>query len=253
MKLNKYLPFILLGVGLLVVLAVYFLVFKKSSDKAAPEETALIEVALPDRPYVTLSPKEDVSKNFGHWLHLRIEKLKVPGAVSLDYELLYNLQNGQPQGVPGTVILSGQNLIERDLLLGSESSGKFRYDEGVTNGTLTLRFRNEKGKLLVKFVSDFHMQNSEKVLTSKDGKFTYTLDKAPTKTFFVTMSSFGVPGELPTGTVSGDPYVVTSHLKSALSGSVTLNGNINRWNGTSWQSLDSGKSADLGLFVGTSQ
>lgn len=250
--LKKYLPFILVGVGILVLLLVYFTVFKKTSNNVVPEETALIEVALPDRPFVVLSPKEDVNKNFGHWLHLKIEKLKIPGAVSVDYELLYNLTSGEQQGVPGTVMLSGQSVIERDLLLGSESSGKFRYDEGVTYGTLTLRFRNEKGKLLVKFVSDFHMQNSEKVLTSKDGKFTYTLDKAPTKTYFVTMPTFGVPDELPLGNVSGEPYSVASSSKAALSGSVNLDG-AQRWSGSAWQSLSDGKSSDIGLFISSSQ
>lgn len=247
-NLKKYLPFILVAVGILLLGSFYFLFLRKGGDEDSGEDTsALIEVALPDRPYTSLTPKDD-----GHWLHLKIEKLKVP-ATSLDYELLYLLPSGEPQGVPGTIVLSGQTMIERDLLLGSESSGKFRYDEGVTNGTLTLRFRNDKGKLIAKFASDFHLQNSEKTLTSKDGKFKYTLDKNPTKTFFVTMPTIGVPGDLPSGTVSEGPHGVYSSSKAALPGVVNLSGNVQRWSGSAWQALSSGKSTDLGLFISTSE
>lgn len=245
--LKKYLPFILVGVGILVLVLVYFTVFKKSPSSELPEETALIEVALADRPYATLTPTED-----GHWLKLAIEKLNIPGAFSLDYELLYQLTTGEQQGVPGTIMLSGQSSINRELLLGSESNGKFRYDEGVKEGTLTLRFRNDKGKLLVKFVSKFHLQSGTAALSNLDATFKYTLNKVPTKTFFVTMDTFGVPGALPSGSVAVGPFAVLTSAKTAQAGKVEMGGKAMMWDGSAWEEV-SGSASNVGLFVSTSE
>lgn len=234
----------MLVVGAAVLAAVYFFIVRKPA-KEGEDERALIEVALPDRPIASLIPTTD-----GHWLKMLIEKISIPGAFSLDYELLYELPDGRSQGVPGTIKLDSQSKIERDLLLGSESSGKFRYDDGVSKGTLTLRFRNEKGKLVVKFVSGFHLQSDVREISSIDGKFTYTLDKTPTKTFFVTMETFGV-NEMPAGDVVSGPYGVFTSGKTA-PGIVKLEGvSFYRWDGSTWEKLEAGKSKDFGIFVGT--
>lgn len=243
--MKRYLPLILFVIGLGALTAAFF-VFKGKKTSVETEETALQEVVLEKRPVTSLTPSED-----GHWLNLKIEKI-VLDATSFDYELLYKLPDGRTQGVPGTVKLDGQKTIERELLLGSESSGKFTYDEGVEQGTLTLRFRNEKGKLLVKFSTQFHLQTDTKKLTSVDGNFSYTLTKTPLKTFFVTMETFGLPGDAPAEVASG-PYGVFSSAKTSLAGSVGMSGNtIYRWTGSKWQVLEDGSSSDLGIFVTTS-
>lgn len=217
--MKKYLPVVLLLVGIGVFVAVYFLVIKKPVMAPAGETSSQIEVSLEDRPVVSLTPSAD-----GHWLKLSIEKIKID-AESLDYELLYDLPDGRTQGVPGTVALAGQSRIERDLLMGSESSGKFRYDEGVEEGDLTIRFRNDKGKLLVKFATKFHLQSGSKNLTSVDTKFSYTFDKRPGKAFFVTMETFGLPAQagVPEGLVSSitsaGPYGIFTSDASLPSGS----------------------------------
>ena len=114
----------------------------------------------------------------------------------MDYEVLYKANNGTAvttQGVPGTIPLNGATSETRKLLLGSESNGKFRYDQGVETGTLTLRFRDGTGKLLGKVTTDFHLQTATAVLSSVDGSFKYTLTKIPTGVYFVTMQPFGTP------------------------------------------------------------
>jgi len=243
--MKKYLPLILFVVGLGALTAVFF-VLKGKKTSVETEEVALQEVALEKRPVTSLTPSED-----GHWLNLKIEKI-VLDATSFDYELLYKLPDGRTQGVPGTVKLDSQKTIERELLLGSESSGKFSYDEGVEQGTLTLRFRNEKGKLLVKFSTQFHLQSDTKKLTSVDGNFSYTLTKTPSKTFFVTMETFGLPGDTPAEVASG-PYGVFSSAETSLAGSVQMDGGtVYRWTGSKWQALEDGSSSDLGIFVITS-
>lgn len=244
--MKKYLPLILFVIGL-GVLTVAFFVFKGKKTSVETEEAVLQEIVLEKQPVTSLTPSED-----GYWLILKIEKIIIDAA-SLDYELLYKLPDGRTQGVPGTVKLDGQKTIERELLLGSESSGKFTYDEGVESGTLTLRFRNEKGKLLVKFSTQFHLQSETKKLTPVNDNFSYTLTKTPAKTFFVTMETFGLPGDAPAEVTSG-PYGVFSSSESSLAGSVEMGGKtIYRWSGSKWQALQGGSSSDVGIFIGTSE
>ena len=181
---KKYLPFILLGVGVLILAGAFLLI--KNSKEGGNEDETVKEIPVEQRPIVSLIPSGD-----GHWLKLKIEQIKVEGAVSLDYELLYTLPDGRVQGVPGTVKIKGD--VIRDLLLGSESSGKFRYDEGVETGSMTVRFRNLKGKLIGKLSTKFHMQTGVKELTSADGKFTYSPDKISKGVYYVTMETFAEP------------------------------------------------------------
>jgi len=181
---KKYLPFILLGVGVLILAGAFLLI--KNSKEVGNEDETVKEIPVEQRPIVSLIPSGD-----GHWLKLKIEQIKVEGAVSLDYELLYTLPDGRVQGVPGTVKIKGD--VIRDLLLGSESSGKFRYDEGVETGSMTVRFRNLKGKLIGKLSTKFHMQTGVKELTSADGKFTYSPDKISKGVYYVTMETFAEP------------------------------------------------------------
>ena len=87
--------------------------------------------------------------------------------------------------------------------MGSESSGHYRFDDGVSTGTITITFRDASGKSLGKLSSDFHLQTGDTSLTSMDGKFTYNLSAktAPNNVFFVTMPTFVQP-------VDASSYVV---------------------------------------------
>ena len=242
--MKKYWPIILFLVGILVLGGVYFLVIRGRGGSVEDEDASVPELPLEMRPFTSLTPSED-----GHWLKLIIKEIKVEGAASLDYELLYKVGDGRTQGVPGNVKISGSSL-ERDLLLGSESSGKFRYDEGVQEGSLTLRFRNDKGKLVGKLSTDFHLQTGATELTSLDGVFSYALSTTPKSTFFVTMQTFGLPGAF-TGQLEAGPYGVFASSSSKFPGSVQ--GATHRWDGSNWQELSTGKSSDVGVFLKASQ
>lgn len=199
---KKFLPLILLGVGILVLVLVFVFINKNKTTETVEDTDTLVEVSFPDRPFAALTPTSD-----GHYINLKIDKITLPKAVSLDYELLYSLPDGRTQGVPGTVDLKGQTSFERKLLLGSESNGKFRYDEGVKDGSLTVRLRDSKGKLLAKFSTKWHLQSGDMELTSIDENFTYTLEKKPKGMYFVTMETFGLPDKSITSVESG-PYGV---------------------------------------------
>lgn len=193
--MKKYLPLILLGFGLLAVLIVFILVkSSKKSDSVDDQDAAVPELPVEQRPVVALIPTNNpaIPGSDGHWLDFKVQKIAVAGAVSMDYELIYSTGSGGQQGVPGTVKLDGKD-VDRMLLLGSESSGKFRYDVGVETGTMTLRFRNEKGKLIGKLSTQFHLQSGVTELGSADNVFKYTLDKMAKGVFFVTMQTFKDP------------------------------------------------------------
>ena len=245
--MKKYLPFILLGVGIIVLIVVFIVIKKNKSNVPVEKEDTTITLSLNERPVVSLTPSAD-----GHWLKLTLTKI-LSSAASMDYELLYQLPDGRTQGVPGTIKLTGQDKIERDLLMGSESSGKFRYDEGVKEGTLTVRFRNDAGKLITKLSTKFALLSKTKELKSIDEKFDYKLAFVNSKDFFVVMETFGLPSSegVPTDVTAG-PFGVFTSSKIAISGTVNLEGtNVYLYLGSSWTKLDSGKSSNTGIFVGT--
>lgn len=243
--MRKYLPFILLGVGIIVLITVFIVIKKNKSKVPVASEDIVVTLSLNERPVASLTPSAD-----GHWLKLTITKI-LSSAASMDYELLYQLPDGRTQGVPGTIKLTGQDKIERDLLMGSESSGKFRYDEGVKEGTLTVRFRNDAGKLITKLSTKFALLSKTKELKSIDEKFNYKLNTVNNKDYFVVMETFGVPKEVP-AEVTTSPFGVFTSSKTAIPGTVTLEGtNIYSYSGSSWTKLESGKSSSTGIFIGT--
>lgn len=206
-NMKRYLPLILLGVGILVLVLVFVLIKNKNSNNSADPDEIQTEIAFKDRPFATLTPTKD-----GRYINLKIDKIVLAKVDSIDYELLYSLPDGRTQGVPGTVDLNGETSFERKLLLGSESNGKFRYDEGVEDGSLTIRFRDSKGKLLAKFSTKWHMQSAADQLTSIDQNFVYQLDKAVKGDFFITMETFGLPAESSVSEVASGPYGIFSSV-----------------------------------------
>ena len=204
-KLKKFLPLILLGAGLLILVLIFVLIKNNNKTVVVDDSAVLTEVAFKDRPVAMLTPTAD-----GHYVNLIIDKITLPKAVSLDYELLYTLPDGRTQGVPGTVDLEGKTTFERKLLLGSESNGKFRYDDGVEEGSLTVRLRDSRGKLLAKFSTKWHLQSDVIELTSIDQNFSYVLEKKPKGIYFITMETFGMMDNSVTEVNSGPYGIFTS-------------------------------------------
>lgn len=248
--MKKVLPIFLFLLGALVLVGAYFFVIKgkREAGEMGDEEITLVEVPLEKRPITSLTPSED-----GHWLKLNVEKIVID-AYSLDYLLVYEFPDPdtgemKTNGVPGVIELKNQSVIVRDLLMGSESSGKYRYDEGVEKGTLTLKFRDENGKLVAKLSTDFHLQTGVSELKSVDNKFRYTLEEEK-DVYFVTMEVFGIPEVLPNGVLIG-PYGVFSSSEDIFPGEVILGGGpVYRWDGKKWIGLDV-NSQTIGIFVGT--
>lgn len=242
--MKKFLPLILLFLGIAVLGIAFFVVKggkKEEVDDSQKEEVAILDLSLEERPLVSLTPTSD-----GHYLNMKVEKIDF-NPFSLDYELVYQVPGGVQQGVPGSVTLDGVDEFEAELLLGSESSGKFRYDEGVEEGKLTLSFRNEDGQLLIRYTTDFHLQSNTDLLTSPDGKFTYQLEEESDE-YFVTMNTVGLPDNF-SGTIKEGPYGIFSSSEDELPGTVNDISQVYYWSGKGWESLENNESSNVGIYL----
>ena len=209
------LPLLLLIAGIIVVVLVFVLPKNKNEAPSGVEdETAVKVIPFEKRPIVSLTPRSD-----GHWLDMKVQKLQV-SADKLDYEFLYTLSDGRQQGVPGVIDIKGKGGVEEELLLGSESSGKFRYDEGVEKGSLILRFRDSKGKLVSKLETDFVFLENPESIESPDGSFKFTPDSEMKTGFFVVMNTLGMDN--PPSSVKSGPFGIFTSVESSIKGSYTL-------------------------------
>jgi len=65
----------------------------------------------------------------------------------------------------GTINLNGETSITRKILLGTCSRNVCKYDEGITDGVLTLRLRGAEG--VVKITADFDLNSKNYQLQPK--------------------------------------------------------------------------------------
>lgn len=246
--MKKVLPiFLVVLVGLLVGGAVVWFLKPPSSEekketstaKTAKEETVKSELPLEERPYVALTPGSSCEYT------LNISGIK--GSPSqLEYEVVYQVDGGVTQGVPGTVKISGKTSLSRDLLFGTESSGHRRCDKGVKEGTVTIKYRDDDGKLTAKVEGNFQVKESAKAL-KMDG-FELDLGKISTDKYVV-MNTIGLPGKAP-GKVLAGPFGVFA-AKTKVSAEVTISGggDIYVWDSGKWVKLADGKTTSLGTFI----
>jgi hypothetical protein len=235
MKKNLAIVVIVIFVLGLIVGGVLILGKKSPSGESpsiAKKEGVLIETPLEERPYVALIPRTD-----GKEFTLEISRIK-PETETIEYELVY-LSNGLSRGVVGSVSLDGEKQISRKLLLGTCSGSVCKYDEGVEEGTLTLRFRESGGTR--KLVADFHLQEAAEQLTSADGKFEFN-GNFPVGVFYITMSTIGLPADLD-GEIAAGPYgVFTSGRETVKDGVVSLEITEEKiklysWTGKAWEEM----------------
>jgi len=129
-----------------------------SSFKPTPTPEKMAKELPPDQlPSVWLIPRADK-----HEVTLEVKGLK--NANSIEYELTY-LSKGLSRGVVGTINLNGETSITRKILLGTCSRNVCKYDEGITDGVLTLRLRGAEG--VVKITADFDLNSKNYQLQPK--------------------------------------------------------------------------------------
>lgn len=137
---------IIVGIIVIIVIAGLGLgasKFISSSKKPDPEITPTPTVVLPtisDSIVVKLT-----SKNSNRVLELKIKGLN-SDVKFVEYEITYLTGSGLPRGVLGKINTSGESELTRDdIVLGTCSSGKCVYDQGVTKVDLSLKFNSSGG------------------------------------------------------------------------------------------------------------
>lgn len=164
--------------------------------KVTPTPTPkIIELSVAQKPYISLIPRAD-----GHELKLKIDNIP-SSIVSIEYELLYTAIDNNlemEKGVGDTIKNITKN-IERDLLLGTASCTngcKYKYDSGITGGTLSLNFITDSGQV-VTYQTPFVLETTADI--KKDGGLSLSTENISIKgtatgsNYFILIKNFGVP------------------------------------------------------------
>lgn len=209
-----------------------------------PYPTKPIEQSIGERPFVSILPTSD-----SHWLTLEVKNIPA-GTKNLEYELLYfaDVEGNKIERGVSTIgqpaLLESQTDFLKKILLGTAScttgTCKYKYDEGVTEGTLSLVFDGT-----TKYDTPFKLQKGKEATSglTADNTFSFVASGLVGGGVYLTMSSIGVLAQLPTGvTPKVIPYGIfsssaikagTVSFKTSLT-SVSIYG----FNGKSWSKLN---------------
>ncbi|HOR01673.1 MAG TPA: hypothetical protein PKZ92_00180 [Candidatus Woesebacteria bacterium] len=168
--------FKIISLTLVVFLSSFILSGCRKKTPPAQTETRTIpkELTIADneKPIIALIPRAD-----GHELKLKVTN--IPTVITqVEYELIYSAKdNGleMEKGVGDTVKLTS-NSFEKDLLLGTESCTngcKYKFDEGVVGGVLSLTFYTEDNQTAV-FETPFTLATSTDI--KKSGSLSLDLE-----------------------------------------------------------------------------
>lgn len=261
--MKKYLKFIIPGVIVLAIIAWIYWPAKNKKEEIVQTSTRKVEqinkLAIKDRPYVVLTPRAD-----GKEVTLIIDK--VTNATNAEYELEYTA-GSMIQGVFGELDFATEGLpLSKDLLFGSCSKGKCRYDENVSGGSLTIRFEGGDEPYTLK--SDFNLQmmaDREGVFTSKDIKASLDVGTSlSSSTYVVVQNTMGLPGAIKEEVIAG-PYAFIATNSTPLKGAeLTIkskddltDAKLMYWDGKVWEELKtetnegqiSASVSSLGTFI----
>lgn len=224
---------------------------KETQQTISPTLTAIavkpVDQAIKERPYVILQPGSDI-----HRLKFSIKNIPL-GIKTIEYELTYFADfegNKLERGINGTGSpVEKGGVLEyspmEEILFGTASCTtgkcKYKYDENVTEGMLTLTLVGANGK--EKYNSAFRIQKGKEakdVFTTGDGVFSLTSSGLPANGVYLIISSVGVPVPLPEGVIPKTiPYTVYPNIagKGTISFKTAENGDIYTLVGKTWQKL----------------
>lgn len=143
-----------------IVISIGLVVLFVSFTKPTPTKNNLQDEILPRSeiiPTVDTSVEVDLTSKNNKEVVLKINKIP-SGTTSIEYELSYLAKSPQsgmpnaagdlPKGVIGTMPIANENTIERKITLGTCSSGKCVYDQGVERIKVSLKFSGGYGSRL---------------------------------------------------------------------------------------------------------
>lgn len=236
---NKTSIYFIIGAIVLIIITIVMVVVGK--NKKSTTNTPVVsntkttkELTLSDneKPYISIIPQSD-----GHRLNLKISD--IPSNITeIEYDLIYTAKDENieiEKGVGGTAKIEG-NSIERELLLGTESctSGcKYKYDEGVTGGTLSLSFITADGQS-ASYEAPFVLSTSADIksaggLSLETESFSIKASVSSKSDYFVLMKNFKpVYSIFSNGNGSGKvssvtPSTITKKDMSTITGDYLIN------------------------------
>lgn len=246
--MNRLLP--ILGVVVVILALVFGSLWFVNKDKKAEtaleeeeEDEVVQELTLEDKPYLTMTPGTSCEYT------LTLSNIK-KDPTKIEYELIYKNAEGVTQGASGSLTPSS-GTTTKQVLFGTESSGHRRCDKGVEGGDVTIRYRNDEGKLMAKLVGKFAVVEGGTALALGD-KFSLELSKS-SKDKFVVVDTFGLPEETEGNVVTGPVGVFTSGKSTALAGTLSMagEGNLQVFDGSKWSTIEDGTVTKLGTFIKT--
>ena len=249
---------VVVGLVLLVAVVAFFFLRPKeeANQEVEPAEKTRLEITdvpLEEQPFLVLNP-------IGGGQKIEMEISNFGQVESVEYELTY-LSEGFSRGAIGSVKIDSEKVIEKELLLGSCSSGTCKYDKDVEGGSLTLRIKDDEGTK--KLVSGWQLYQNEEVLVSADKVFEITSSSFETGTFIVA-STLGLPGPVEEGEVIAGPYGIFGNLSNPKNLGVSFvpdreltDPTILAWDGEQWEELESepeggaivAKTNTLGVYI----
>lgn len=151
---------------------------KTTTNKITPTPIVQnLELSESEKPIISLIPRQD-----GHELKLIIDN--IPQSVAeIEYELIYTaIDEGleMEKGVGDTIKVTSKN-IQKDLLLGTSSCTngcKYKYDQGIVGGTLSLTFLTSDNQSLSHETS-FILKTSADI--KKEGGLSLTIENLQIK------------------------------------------------------------------------
>ncbi|MBI2019897.1 hypothetical protein HYS94_00545 [Candidatus Daviesbacteria bacterium] len=274
---------VILIAALILLVGGGFVAFQKfSTPSGPPEEVDLI--FDPEGPYALLHPRRD-----GNALVLNLTRTS--SYESISYELAYtsladetSVEAGKSteeegkvegvidRGVKGEIDTKDRKgAYEQEILFGTCSKNVCKYDQGVENGTLTLRIK--KGNKVYRMIVQWHLQQPDValgILTSGDAHFNYKTgaerEVLANVGYSIINDLTGVP-KLPSGKeVLGKVYALNVPLAKDLpEGEIRIelaenpppDAKLYRHSGTEWKELDtkidgfklSSKANGAGIFA----
>lgn len=250
---KKLIISLLIFFGILIPGAVYWQTKTKPEEATkspAPVKTKvenINQLAIEKRPYIIIEPKSTtMPQDIGHWIMVTIDKASAYQEVEYDVE--YQAGN-LIQGFMHTIDLKKETQpASKEGFFGSESKGKYKYDENVTGGSILFKFFYDESKFdaLKTYFNLQNMAEREGVFTSNDAKATLKVGSQDLKStdYVVISSTLGLPAPVE-GKILSEPYGFYSSSDGEINATLTLGAKealdkavILSWDGKKWQELD---------------
>ena len=147
---------------------------KKIVTTANPTPVSqILELSNQDKPVISLIPSAD-----GHELKLKIDNIS-QNITEFEYDLIYSVVDESlemEKGAGDTIKVTTKN-FEKDILMGTSSCTtgvcKYKYDQGVVGGTLSITFLTSNNQSL-RYETPFTFKTSKDI--KKEGGLSLSLE-----------------------------------------------------------------------------